>query len=65
MDWKTIKHIYRCVLIHKYEIEYLGEDRFRVTKCFELNRRKEYWETVYLSNTNTYTWDGPYELANN
>lgn len=31
MNWQTIKHIYRCVLIHNWEIEYLGDDKYKIT----------------------------------
>ncbi len=61
MDWKIIKDIYRCVLVNKYEIKYLGEDKFRIIK-YSPYKQKEYWETKCLPDYGIYMWDGPYEL---
>ena len=45
MNWKAIKHIYHCILIHNYKIEYFGEDEYKITRYY-LNGQKR-WEFEY------------------
>ncbi len=45
MNWGSIKSIYRCVLIHKNKIEYLGEDKYRIITFYPTGEKL--WEREY------------------
>ena len=45
MNWETIKFIYRNVLIYKYKIEYLGENKYKIIRCFDNGQK--FWEIGY------------------
>ena len=42
MNWKAIKIIYNDVLINNCTIEYLGEDKYKITGWYP--NRQKYWE---------------------
>ena len=45
MNWKAIKYIYYCVLIYRNKIEYLGGNKYKLTKYF--NNGQKFWEIEY------------------
>ena len=45
MNWETIKYIYYHVLILKDKIEYLGEDKYRLTSYHKDGQK--YWSGEY------------------
>jgi len=45
MNWETIKHIYRCVLVYNYKIEYFGNDEYILTEYYPNGNK--YWEARY------------------
>ncbi len=38
MNWKAIKHIYHCILIHNYKIEYFGNDIYKIIRLDKNNK---------------------------
>ena len=69
MNWQTIKFIYREVLIHKWKIEYLGNDIYKIIRydksgkirlTTEYKNDKRYGKnTMWDKNGNIY-WKNTY-----
>ncbi len=47
MNWEAIKHIYKRVLVCNNKIEYLGEDRYKLTSFHRTGGR---WSTGEYKN---------------
>ena len=45
MNWEAIKYIYRCVLIRKDKIEYLGGNKYSLSMYYQNGQKS--WETEY------------------
>ena len=69
MNWETIKFIYRNVLIYKYKIEYLGENKYKIIRCdkngkisgtIEYKNNKVHGETMFYDKNGTKYWNGIY-----
>ncbi len=45
MNWTTIKHIYRRILISNDKIEYLGKDKHRLTVLYPNGNK--HWQKEY------------------
>jgi len=55
MNWKAIKYIYYYILSRNYSIEYLGEDKYKITswrkneqKYYEIERKNEVIHGKYI-----------------
>lgn len=48
MNWGAIKHIYRMVLISNHKIEYLGDDKYRITVYYKSGEK--YYEIEYKND---------------
>ena len=45
MNWESIKHIYKRVLVENNRIEYLGEDRYKIIGFYPTGEK--WWEREY------------------
>ena len=45
MNWKAIKRIYECVLVRNDKIEYLGENKYKLTEYHSSGEKR--WEREY------------------